>query len=198
MGKLFPPLKTIAIAHPDGRVSHELTQLISKLGYDVVAAVPDVERLIRVVHSLKPDLVLIHIQPPESYSFEIIELIAGLHTTAMVTLLNEPDTALALRSMDLGVCGYMVRPFDERIISATLDCSWHHFHAINALQETLELRRLLEKAKGVLMEQQHITEEQAHQTILKMSQDQGISLKELCHSVVQLKPILGNERLRKN
>jgi len=68
--------------------------------------------------------------------------------------------------------------------------NWHHFRAIQALQENLELRRLLEKAKGVLMEQRNISEEQAHQMILRMSQDQGIPLKDLCRSIVQLKTII--------
>ena len=79
-----------------------------------------------------------------------------------------------------------------------MEMAWHQFQIVtdlqkelSALNETLETRKLLEKAKGILMEQQGFTEESAHQTIRKMSQDQGIAIKEVCRSIIQVKMVLG-------
>jgi AmiR/NasT family two-component response regulator len=198
MSNSFPPLKTIAISHPVARISFDLTHAASAIGYDVVATTARFEEITHIAQSLKPHLILMHMGLLESTLCQAVLQVVAMRTTGVIALFNEHDTMLALQSMNLGTSGYMVYPYDDRQIRVVLESSWHHFHSINALQENLELRTLMDKAKGVLMEQQGISENQAHHTILRMSQNQGISLKELCHSIVQVKPILVDEKLRKS
>jgi response regulator NasT len=100
--------------------------------------------------------------------------------------------------MDMGACGYMQKPFNGMQVAAIMESAWHRFQTIFALQEknrlldeALELRKLTERAKGILMEQQGFTEEQAHKCLLKMSQDQGLQLKDVCRSVIQVRMVLG-------
>jgi response regulator NasT len=113
-------------------------------------------------------------------------------------LTGDPDPAVALKAMDLGASGYMQKPFDQDQISAILESSWHRFQSYSsleqkakALDEALELRKLVEKAKGILMEQQHFSEQDAHSALLKMSQDQGLPMKDVCRSVIQVRMVLG-------
>jgi len=69
---------------------------------------------------------------------------------------------------------------------------------VHELEDMLETRKLLEKAKGILMEQQNFTEEMAYRIIQKMSQDQALSMKEICRSLIQVKMALGKSSFRKS
>lgn len=126
------------------------------------------------------------------------EQIVRLGTTAVVLLTSDPDLTLPHRAMDLGATGYLQKPFERDHLVAMIESAWHRFQSIQQLKseiqqlsESLETRKLIEKAKGILMEQQNFSEEAAHQMLQKMSQEQGISLKEVCRSVIQVKMILG-------
>jgi AmiR/NasT family two-component response regulator len=131
---------------------------------------------------------------------EATRQIVALGTTAVVILTGDPNPEMARTAMDLGACGYMQKPFDQGQIAAILESAWHRFQTVKALQEktrsldeALEMRKLTEKAKGILMEQQGFSEEEAHRTLQKLSQDQGLPLKEVCRSIIQVRSVLGKK-----
>ncbi len=107
------------------------------------------------------------------------------------------DPCLAKQLMNAGASGCLLMPFDPAHVNAALENSWHHFQKLLSLQENLELRKMIEKAKGVLMDEHFITEEEAHQTLLKMSQDHSIPLKEVCLSGTRNKTLSFKEKSRK-
>jgi two-component system, response regulator PdtaR len=193
----FSALKTVMIATDGEPIPPALISCLSQCGYDIVAAVASPKELLDGLRTLKPQLVLMTLEQDSEEKFSLLRQAIGLRTTAVVVLLKEWDSALAKKAMDTGVSGYMLQPFDAVHASATLESSWHHFQRLVSLQENLDLRKLLEKAKGILIKEQFISEEEAHQMILKMSQDQSIPLKDVCHSILQVKKILGSDKLKK-
>ena len=151
-----------------------------------------------LVKTLKPQLLVLDLHMPGMDGLEVLRQIVPLQTTAVVILTADEDPQKAGEAMDLGACGYVTKPFEYSQVVPMLETAWHAFQAVQVLQselavlnETLDTRKLLEKAKGILMLQQGLSEEAAHKTLQKLSQDQAISLKEVCRSIIQVRMVLG-------
>lgn len=190
------------MAFHDAEMADGLRHAVTRAGFRTVGIVQDGVEAVKLVRLLKPEIVLLDQEILTLNAKDATRQIVALGTTAVVLLMQESDSAFARETMDVGACAYMVRPFDTPQLGAILEVAWHRFHTTQALQdqtrslnETLEVRKIFEKAKGILMQQQNLSEEQAHRTIQKLSQDQGIPIKDLCQSIVQVKTILGKERL---
>src|SRR5262249_48113073 len=155
---------------------------------------------LELVRTHKPDVLLLDFHMPIQDGLSVLPQIAALGTTAVVMMTADSNSEISRNAMDAGASGYMHKPFqfDGSHIAACLETAWHRFQTVAVLQEknrsldeALEMRKLIEKAKGILMEQQHFSEEEAHKCLLKMSQDQGIALKDVCRSVIQVRMVLG-------
>ena len=198
------PLKTIAIADDEQGVVAILQAIVTDLGYECVGIAHDGMEAVELVRRTKPNVLLMDFHMPLLDGLEATRQIIALAHTAVVVLTAETNPEIGRKAMDLGACGYMQKPFDTRQIAAIIESAWHRFQTVFSLQEqtrqlneALELRKLTEKAKGILMEQQGFGEEEAHRCLLKMSQDQGITLKEVCRSVIQVRMVLGRKAVKK-
>lgn len=192
------PLKTVVVADDEQGIRDLLKRVLSEGGYDVLACATNGQEAVELTKLHKPHLLIMDVHMPEMDGLKAAKAVVGLSSTAIVLLTADQNPILARQALDLGVCAYMTKPFELAQLVPILESAWHHFqttktlHAeVSALQETLETRKLLEKAKGILMEQQGFSEQEAHQTIQKMSQDQGVSIKELCRSLIQVRMVLG-------
>ncbi len=191
------PLKTVAFADDEPGILQVL-KLSCELKYKIVGTAKNGEEAIALVKAKRPDVLILDVHMPVLDGLEALKQIAALKTTAVVILTADQDPAVARAAMDLGASAYMTKPFEFSQVVSVLESAWHHHQIVTSLKEqarslseTLENRKLLDKAKGILMEQQGFSEETAHKTLLKMSQDQGILLKDLCRSVIHLKTMLG-------
>jgi two-component system, response regulator PdtaR len=198
------PLKTIAVADDEPGIVAVLKTISEDLGYRVVGTAYNGKDAVDMVTRVNPNVILLDVHMPVLDGLEATGQIVKLGSTAVVLLTADIDPEIARKAMDLGACGYMQKPFDSTQIAAILESAWHRFQTVYALQEknrlldeALEMRKLTEKAKGILMEQQGFSEEEAHKCLLKMSQDQGIALKEVCRSILQVRMILGKKSQRK-
>lgn len=194
------PLKTVVIADDESGIARLLEAFMSELGYQVMGVVQNGQDAVDLVRRTRPNLILLDMHMPIMDGLEATEKIVAFGTTAVVLLTGDNNPEIPRKAMDLGACGYLQKPFDSTQMMAILESAWHRFQTIFALQEknrlldeALETRKLTEKAKGILMEQQNFSEEEAHKCLLKMSQDQGLPLKEVCRSIIQVRMILGKK-----
>jgi two-component system, response regulator PdtaR len=198
-------LSSVAIAEDDSAVVRILETVMSKAGYTLAGRAVTGEEAVTLVQLKKPQLLVLDLGLPILNGLEALKKIVPLQTTAVVVLTAESSSVAAREAMDLGACGFFQKPMDLASIVPMLETSWHRFQkdfalskANRDLTDALELRKIVEKAKGILMEQQNFSEEQAHKVLQKMSQDQGIALKEVCRSVIQVKMLLGKAASRKS
>jgi AmiR/NasT family two-component response regulator len=196
------PLLTVAFADDEPGIIQVL-QLACQSQYQIVGTAKNGLEAIQLVQSAKPNILVLDNHMPVLAGVAALKQIAALKTTAVVILTADPDPKLARLAMDDGACGYILKPFEYGQIIPGFETAWHHFqqmqnlaHELAEMSENLATRKLLEKAKGILIEQQNFTEEMAHKTLQKMSQDQGISLKEICRSLIQVKLVLGKASQR--
>jgi response regulator NasT len=193
------PLKTVAFADDEPGILQVL-HLACQSKYQILGVAKNGVEAVILVKEKRPNILIMDFHMPQMDGLAALAQIAPLQTTAVVILTADQDPEVARRAMDAGACGYMSKPFEYSQVVPALESAWHHYQTVVLLQqqaksltESLEVRKLLEKAKGILMEQQGFSEEEAHRTMQKMSQDQGITLKELCRSLIQVKMILGGK-----
>lgn len=198
------PLKTIVIADDEEGMRNVLALLIRDLGYDCVGKAENGSQAIELVRSLRPHLILLDYHMPVLDGLEAAKQIAKLGTTAVLMMTADGTPEVGRQALDAGASGYMLKPFDSQQLSAIMETAWHRFQTIFTLEEkareldaALEMRKLMEKAKGILMEQQGFSESEAHQSLLKMSQDQGLPLKDVCRAILHVRMVLGKKSNRK-
>lgn len=191
-------LVTIACADDQEPVRALLTQSLAKLGFQIVGAVTDGLQAVELVKKHHPQLIILDLQMPNMDGLEATRQIMALGGTAVMILSTDEDHAKVRKAMELGACGFLNRPFYPQQLATTLECSWFRYQQriqsqeeSRSLREALELRKLVEKAKGILMEQQNFSEDEAHRCLQKMSQDQGLPLQDICRSVIQVRQVLG-------
>lgn len=198
--KMGIPLKTIVLAEDDATVARYLCEFLVKNGYELRAISQNGIQAVEQVKAHQPHLLLMDIHMPLMNGLEAAKQVIAFGSTAVVLTTADADPETARAAMDLGVCGYIRKPCDISQIEPVLESAWHRFQTEKTLREemrvlsdTLETRKVLDKAKGILMEQQGFSEEEAHRAIQKMAQDQGITVKELCRSLIQVRMVLGSK-----
>jgi two-component system, response regulator PdtaR len=192
------PLKTIAIAEDEKALCALLQRGLVQLGYEIVGVAKNGEEASEIVKLKQPQLILMDVHMPLVDGMEAAKRIIAVQKTAIVLLTGDGNPNLAHQALEMGICGYVQKPCDLAQLGPIMETAWHQFQVVTELQkqmgtltESLETRKLLEKAQGILMEQQGLSEESAHKAVQKMSQDQGISIKEVCRSIIQVKMVLG-------
>jgi len=191
------PLQTVAFVDDEPGILQVL-RMACESCYQVIGEGRNGIEAVTLVKTLKPQVLVLDLHMPAMDGLQALRQIVPFETTAVVILTADQDPKIAREAMDLGACGYVNKPFELSQIIPMLETAWHRFQSahhlrqeVAQLSENLETRKLLERAKGILMEQQGFTEDQAHKMLQKMSQDQGISLKEVCRSLIQIRMVLG-------
>jgi AmiR/NasT family two-component response regulator len=194
---MIQPLQSVAFVDDEPGILQVL-RMACEAHYQVIGQGCNGLEAVTLVKTLKPQVLVLDLHMPVMEGLEALRQIVPLETTAVVILTADQDPKVAREAMDLGACGYVTKPFDLSQIIPMLETAWHRFQSTHLLREevtqlsdSLETRKLLERAKGILIEQQGFTEEQAHKMLQKMSQDQAISLKEVCRSIIQIRMVLG-------
>lgn len=203
LGAMVLPLKNVALADDFPSILDVLSAACKPL-YNIVGQAKNGLEALTLVRSVQPQLLILDLHMPGMDGMEALKQIVPLKTTAVVIMTGDSDPAVARQAMDLGAYGYILKPLEFTQIVPVLETAWHCFQTsstltqeVARLTDSLETRKLLDQAKGILMEQQGMTEEQAHKTLQKMSQDQAISLKEVCRSLIQVRMLLGRAAQRK-
>jgi two-component system, response regulator PdtaR len=193
------PLKTVAFADDQMDIL-KILQMACQSKYQTLGTATNGLEAFELVKEKAPNVLIMDVHMPKMDGLEALAKIVPLQTTAVVMLTADSSPELGRKAMDLGACAYLAKPIELTQFSPILEGAWHRFQTVKALtqemkslSETLETRKLLEKAKGILMEQQGYSEDEAHRMLQKMAQDQGITLKELCRSLIQVRMVLGGK-----
>jgi two-component system, response regulator PdtaR len=196
-------LQTIAFADDEPGML-ELLRVACESRYQIVGKAHNGLEAVTLVQAVKPQVLILDLHMPVLDGLETLRRIVPLQTTAVVMLTADQDPKFAREALDIGACGYVTKPFEFSQIVPMIETAWHRFQTARGLQKevfdlkvSLETRKLLDRAKGILMEQQGFSEDQAHKTLQKMSQDQAISLQEVCRSLIQVRNLLGKAAQKK-
>ena len=169
----------------------DLREMLENLGYTVVGEAGDGLAAVNLARTLKPDLVLMDIKMPELDGIQAAQTLSQEHLTPVLLLTAYSDREFVDRAVDAGVMGYLVKPFAEAQLKPAIEVALERWREVRQIredlaqtQETLETRKLVERAKGVLMDSQNLKEAEAFRRIQRLSMNSRKSMREVAEAIL--------------
>jgi two-component system, response regulator PdtaR len=182
----------VLIAEDEALIRLDLKEMLEEEGYAVVAEVGDGQQAVDLAKELTPDLVILDIQMPVLDGLSAAEQIASARIAPVIVLTAFSQRELVERARDAGAMAYLVKPFSKNDLVPAIEVARARFAEMTALdaevrtlEERLETRKIVEQAKGRLMEQQGITEAEAFRWIQRTAMNQRTSMKALAQSILE-------------
>lgn len=183
--------KRVIIADDEAIIRQDLREMLTNLGYLVVGAVGDGRSAVNLARELKPDLVIMDIRMPDMDGIEAAKLLTRDNICPVLLLSAYSQRELVERAADAGVSGYVIKPFDEANLLPAIEvvlARFQEFQAIveeaDRLEERLETRVAVDRAKGILMDTRGMTEQEAFRNIQRMSMNSRKSMREVAEAII--------------
>ena len=181
----------IIIADDESLIRLDLRDMLTHLGYEVIAEAGDGRTAVDLAKRLRPDLLIMDIKMPDLDGISAAEVLTRERIAPVVLLTAYSDQGLVERAREAGVVGYVVKPFREAELMPVIELSRARFEEfrtlereVGSLKDALETRKLIERAKGILMEVHGLRESEAFHRIRKTSMDARKSMKEVAEAIL--------------
>jgi two-component system, response regulator PdtaR len=181
----------IIIADDESLIRLDLREMLNHLGYDVIAEAGDGRSALDLARKLQPDLVIMDIKMPDVDGITAAEELTRAKIAPVVLLTAYSDQVLVERAKEAGVVGYVVKPFRETELMPVIELCLARFaefrsleREVGNLKDALEARKVIERAKGVLMEVHGLRESEAFHRIRKTSMDARKSMREVAEAIL--------------
>jgi AmiR/NasT family two-component response regulator len=169
----------------------DLREMLENLGYTVIGEAGDGVAAVNLARTLEPDLVIMDIKMPELDGITAAETLSQERVTPVLLLTAYSDKEFVDRAVDAGVMGYLVKPFAEAQLKPAIEVALERWREVRQIQqdlaqtqETLETRKLVERAKGVLMDSQSLKEAEAFRRIQRLSMNSRKSMREVAEAIL--------------
>jgi AmiR/NasT family two-component response regulator len=181
----------LIIADDESLVRTDLREALTELGYLVVGEVGDGQSAVNMARELEPDVVVMDIKMPGLDGIDAARILTQEKIAPVVLLTAYSQSDLIERATEAGVVGYLVKPFRETDLPPAIELAKARFGEFRALEEevdnlaeALETRKKVERAKGILMDKQSLSESEAFRRIQKMSMNTRRPMKEVAEAII--------------
>ena len=189
MTSIIPAPYRIIVAEDETLIRMDLVEMLREAGYDVVGAAMDGSEAIELVESLKPDLAILDVKMPVLDGISAAEKIIAISPVLMLTAFSQKD--LVERARDAGAMAYVVKPFTINDLVPAIEISISRHRQMKSLEsevadlhERLETRKVIDRAKGILMKALNLSEPEAFSWIQRAAMDRRITMKEVSEAVI--------------
>lgn len=186
-----PPKPRVLIAEDEALIRMDLAEILQEQGYEVVAQAADGQEAIDLARTEKPDLIVLDIKMPRVDGIAAATVIAGERIAPIVMLTAFSQRELIERARDAGAMAYVVKPFGPQDLVPAIELARARFAEIHALaaevtglQEQLEARKLIERAKSLIQEHLGISEAESFAWIQKTAMDLRLTMRDVAQSVL--------------
>jgi len=183
--------KRVLIAEDEALIRLDLREMLEEEGFDVIGEAADGEQAVELAVELNPDLVICDVKMPKMDGITAAAQIADKRIAPVVILTAFSQRDLIERARDAGAMAYLVKPFQKRDLLPAIEMATSRFAEIRALEsevtdlrERLEARKLIERAKGVLMTEHRMTEPEAFRWIQRAAMDNRTSMRAVAELVL--------------
>ena len=181
----------IIVAEDEALIRMDLIEMLREAGYNVIGEAANGREAISLARHLKPDLAILDVKMPEIDGISAAELIVSEKLAAVLMLTAFSQRELVERARDAGAMAYLVKPFSISDLTPAIEMALGRYVQIQALEaevgelgERLEARKLVDRAKGVLMANLGISEPEAFKWIQKAAMDQRSSMSAVSEGVL--------------
>jgi AmiR/NasT family two-component response regulator len=181
----------ILVAEDETIIRLDLKDLLERAGFEVCAEARDGEEAVELARSEQPDLAIMDVKMPRLDGIEAARRILNERPIPIVMLTAYGQDELVSRAVEAGVFGYLVKPFRESDLLPAIQTARARHEELAALREEAEslaealvARKAIERAKGLLMEKEGLSEQDAFARLRKASQASGRPLKVVAEAIV--------------
>jgi response regulator NasT len=187
----------ILVAEDEALIRMDLVEMLIEAGYEVVAEAADGAQAIELAQLHKPDLAILDVKMPVLDGISAAEKIISIAPVLMLTAFSQRE--LVERARDAGVMAFVVKPFSigDLVPAIEIAISRHLqmrtlADEVADLHERLETRKLIDRAKGILMQALNLAEPEAFSWIQRAAMDRRLTMKEVAQAVISPDAVPGN------
>ena len=182
------PLR-ILVAEDEAIIRLDLVEMLTEAGYQVVAEATNGVEAIAFAKEHLPDIAILDVKMPELDGISAAEQIIEISPVLMLTAFSQRE--LVERARDAGAMAYVVKPFSisDLVPAIEIAVSRHREQSVLKnevadLQERLETRKVIDRAKGILMKTLNLSEPESFSWIQRTAMDRRISMKQVAQAVI--------------
>lgn len=186
------PHRRVVIAEDETLIRLDLKEMLEEEGYEVVGEAGDGQEAVELVEKHRPALVILDVKMPVLDGITAAEQIVAARGAAVVMLTAFSQRELVERARDAGAMAYLVKPFTKNDLLPAIEMAMSRHAEIVALEqevsgltERLEIRKLVDRAKGALQTKYKMSEPEAFRWIQKASMDRRMTMKEVAEVIIE-------------
>jgi response regulator NasT len=179
----------ILVAEDEALIRMDLVEMLVEAGYEVVAEASDGAQAIELAQLHKPDLAILDVKMPVLDGISAAEKIIAIAPVLMLTAFSQRE--LVERARDAGVMAYVVKPFSIGDLVPAIEIAISRHLQMRSLadevadlHERLETRKIIDRAKGILMQALNLSEPEAFSWIQRAAMDRRMTMKEVAQAVI--------------
>ena len=183
--------RRVVIADDEALIRMDLKEMLQEEGYEVVGEASDGEEACRLAQELRPDLVVLDVKMPILDGISAAARITSARLAPVLVLTAFSQRELVERARDAGAMAYLVKPFTSADLVPAIEMAVSRHaeatalaHEVTDLQERLEIRKLVDRAKGALQVRFGMSEPEAFRWIQKASMDRRLSMRQVAETVI--------------
>ncbi len=182
----------IVIADNESIIRMDLREMLEEAGHEVVGESFNGIKAVELTRQLRPDLVIMDIKMPEMDGITASKIIADEKLAPVILLTAFSQKDIVAKAKDSGVLAYLVKPIQESSLFPAIEIALSRFEEIKQLESdlkdikgSLEMRKTLDRAKGILMDAYNLSESEAYRRIQKYSMAKRKTIKEVAEAIIR-------------
>ncbi len=181
----------IVLADDEALIRLDLREMLTEAGHEIVGEAADGQEAVRLAQELRPDIVIMDVKMPVMDGLAAAQQITEAEIAPVLLLTAYSQQDIVARATEAGVIAYLVKPVREQQLFPAVEVAVSRFRAwqelgreLDELKESLATRKLVDRAKGILMAAHHMTEQEAYRKMQQFSMAKRISLKKLAEEII--------------
>lgn len=181
----------ILIADDEALIRLDLREMLSDAGHKIVGEAADGQQAVKLARELKPDFIIMDVKMPIMDGLAAAEIIGEENIAPVLLLTAYSQQDIVDKASKAGVSAYLVKPVREEQLFPAMEIAFSRFnelqqlsHELLDLKDSLETRKLVDRAKGILMTAHKISEQEAYRKMQQYSMAKRMSLKALAESII--------------
>lgn len=182
----------IVIAEDEGVVRLDLRETLQEEGYEVVGETARGDEVLQIVERTNPDVAILDIKLPGEDGISVARKLTAKGDVAVLMLTAFSQRDVVLEAIEAGASGYLVKPFQRSELVPAIEVALARHRDMKLLEqerqdleEALETRKLVERAKGKLMVEQGLSEEEAYRAIQKAAMQRRLTMRRLAELILE-------------
>lgn len=184
-------IRRVLIAEDNSKTRIFLKNQLELLGYTVAGVASNGKAAVELAAELAPDLIIMDVKMPEVDGIEAARAITSKQTVPIILITGMSSDEMASKAIDAGVFAYLVKPVTKKQLEPAIKLALARFEEFKSLksevkdlQDAMETRKLVEKAKGILMKRSNLSEEDAFKMMQAHSQKENKKMREIAESIL--------------